>query len=44
VFAALTAIFTKIGLAGANSDLATLMRTGVIFGMLGAFVFATGSG
>jgi transporter family protein len=42
VFAALTAIFAKIGLAGVNSDMATLIRTVVIFGLLGAFVFATG--
>jgi transporter family protein len=42
VFAALTAIFAKIGLAGVNSDMATLIRTVVIFGVLGAFVFATG--
>lgn len=42
VFAALTAIFAKIGLAGVDSDLATLIRTVVIFGVLGAFVYATG--
>lgn len=42
VFAALTAIFAKLGLAGANSDLATLIRTVIIFGVLGAFVYATG--
>lgn len=41
-FAALTAIFAKIGLAGVDSDLATLIRTVVIFGVLGAFVMATG--
>lgn len=38
VFAALTAIFAKIGLAGVDSDLATLIRTVVIFGALCAFV------
>lgn len=42
VFAAFTAIFAKIGLAGVDSDLATLIRTVVIFGVLGAFVYATG--
>ena len=42
VFAALTAIFAKIGLAGVDSDLATLIRTVVIFGVLGTFVYATG--
>ncbi|MBU6260626.1 MAG: EamA family transporter [Burkholderiales bacterium] len=42
VFAALTAIFAKIGLAGVNSDMATLIRTVIILGVLGAFVYATG--
>ncbi|ODV07604.1 MAG: transporter [Rubrivivax sp. SCN 70-15] len=42
VFAALTAIFAKIGLKGVDSDLATLVRTVVIFFVLGAFVVATG--
>jgi transporter family protein len=42
VFAALTAIFAKVGLGGVNSDMATLIRTVVIFGVLGAFVYATG--
>jgi transporter family protein len=41
-FAALTAIFAKLGLAGVDSDLATLVRTVVIFGVLAAFVVATG--
>lgn len=41
-FAALTAIFAKIGLAGVNSDMATLIRTVVILGVLGVFVQATG--
>ncbi|MFT4173725.1 MAG: EamA family transporter [Rhodocyclaceae bacterium] len=41
-FAALTAIFAKIGLAGVDSDLATLIRTAVIMLVLGAFVYATG--
>jgi bacterial/archaeal transporter family protein len=42
VFAALAAIFAKIGLAGVDSDLATLIRTVIIFGVLGTFVYATG--
>ena len=42
VFAAMTAIFAKIGLAGVDSDLATLIRTVVIFAVLAAFVYATG--
>jgi len=42
VFAALTAIFAKIGLTGVDSDLATLVRTAVIAGALAAFVIATG--
>ncbi len=41
-FAALTAIFAKLGLAGVDSDLATLVRTVVIFFVLGAFVVFTG--
>ena len=42
VFAALTAIFAKVGLAGVDSDLATLLRTGIIAVVLSAFVVATG--
>jgi transporter family protein len=42
VFAAMTAIFAKIGLAGVDSDLATLIRTAVIIIVLAAFVAATG--
>jgi transporter family protein len=42
VFAALTAIFAKVGLTGIDSDLATLVRTGVIAVVLAAFVVATG--
>ena len=42
VFAALTAIFAKIGLEGIDSDFATLVRTFVIVGVLGVFVVATG--
>ena len=40
-FAAMTAIFAKLGLAGIDSDLATLLRTIVIVLVLGAFVMAT---
>ena len=42
VFAALTAIFAKIGLAGVDADLATLIRTAVIGVVLSGFVFAAG--
>ena len=42
VFAALTAIFAKVGLEGINSDLATLVRTFVIVGVLSGFVYCTG--
>lgn len=42
VFAALTAIFAKLGLQGIDSDLATLVRTLIIAVVLGAFVIATG--
>jgi transporter family protein len=42
VFAAMTAIFAKIGLTGVDSDLATLVRTGVIAVVLAAFVIVTG--
>lgn len=41
-FAALTAIFAKIGLEGVDSDLATLIRTVVIFFVLAVFVVAIG--
>ena len=41
-FAALTAIFAKIGLEGVDSDLATLIRTTVILVVLAGFVYATG--
>ena len=42
VFAALTAIFAKIGLEGVDSDLATLVRTAVIMVVLAAFVYLAG--
>jgi transporter family protein len=41
VFAALTAIFAKVGVANVNSDFATFVRTIVILGCLAAFLFAT---
>jgi transporter family protein len=41
-FAALTAIFAKIGLEGVDSDLATLIRTTVILVVLAGFVYAAG--
>lgn len=41
-FAALTAIFAKIGLEKVDSDYATLLRTVVIVAVLAAFVAATG--
>lgn len=42
VFAALTAIFAKVGIRGVDSDLATLIRTLIIVALLGVFVFFTG--
>jgi transporter family protein len=42
VFAAVTAIFAKIGLEGIDSDFATLVRTAVIIVVLGLFVWLTG--
>jgi transporter family protein len=42
VFAALTAIFAKVGIQGVDSDLATLFRTAVIIVLLGLFVWLTG--
>ncbi|PDT78259.1 EamA family transporter [Bradyrhizobium sp. C9] len=42
VFAALTAIFAKVGVEGINSDLATLIRTVVVLITLSAILFATG--
>jgi len=38
VFAALTAIFAKIGIQGVDSDLATLVRTAIILVVLTGFV------
>ena len=42
VFAALTAIFAKIGLQGIDSDFATLIRTFVIIFVLAMFVYFAG--
>jgi bacterial/archaeal transporter family protein len=42
VFAALTAIFAKVGIQGVDSDLATLVRTAIIILVLSAFVALTG--
>jgi bacterial/archaeal transporter family protein len=42
VFAALTAIFAKIGLEGVDSDFATLIRTLVIITVLASFVYVAG--
>ena len=42
VFAALTAIFAKIGIQGVDSDLATLVRTAIVILVLSAFVWFTG--
>ena len=43
VFAALTAIFAKVGIRGVDSDLATLVRTAIILVVLSAFVWFTGN-
>jgi transporter family protein len=41
-FAALTAIFAKVGVQGVNSDFATFVRTVVILLALGIILLATG--
>lgn len=41
-FAALTAIFAKIGIKGVDSDLATLVRTIIITFVLSGFIWFTG--
>lgn len=41
VFAALTAVFAKVGVSGINSDFATLIRTVVVIAVLAAIVVAT---
>jgi len=42
IFAALTAIFAKIGIKGVDSDLATLVRTIIITFVLSGFIWFTG--
>lgn len=42
VFAAMTAIFAKIGIQGVDSDLATLVRTSIILIVLALFVIFAG--
>ncbi len=42
-FAALTAIFGKIGVTGLNSDLATFIRTVIILAILAVLVSASGA-
>ena len=42
VFAALTAIFAKVGIQGVDSDLATLIRTAIIIVVLSGFVWFKG--
>jgi transporter family protein len=41
-FAALTAIFAKVGVENVGSDFATFIRTVVILGVLALILFATG--
>jgi bacterial/archaeal transporter family protein len=41
IFAAMTAIFAKIGIKNVDSDFATLIRTVIIFFVLSAFVVLT---
>ncbi|WP_166362254.1 EamA family transporter [Pseudomonas akapageensis] len=41
-FAALTAIFAKVGISGINSDFATLLRTFVVLISLALILYATG--
>ncbi len=42
IFAALTAIFAKVGVENVGSDFATFIRTIVILGVVGALLAATG--
>ncbi len=42
LFAALTAIFAKVGIEAIESDFATLLRTVVVALTLGALIYATG--
>jgi len=43
IFAALTAIFGKVGVENVNSDLATLIRTAIILVLAAAIVVLTGA-
>lgn len=43
LFAALTSILAKLGLAGVNSNLATALRTVVVLAMAWGMVFLTGA-
>lgn len=42
IFAALTAVFAKVGIEGVSSDMATLVRTCVVLPALAALVALTG--
>src|SRR6266481_1465816 len=42
IFAAMTAVFAKLGLKGVDSDFATLLRTFLIFVVLSGFVSFSG--
>ena len=42
IFAALTAIFAKVGISGINSDFATLLRTVVVLISLALILYVTG--
>jgi transporter family protein len=42
IFAALTAIFAKVGVEGINSDLATLIRTAIVLVTLALILFMSG--
>jgi transporter family protein len=42
LFAALTAVFAKVGIEAIESDFATLLRTVVVALTLGALIYATG--
>ena len=42
VFAALTAVFAKVGVSGVDSDLATLIRTAIVLALLVPLVLVTG--
>ncbi|MCU6434072.1 EamA family transporter [Undibacterium sp. Jales W-56] len=42
VFAAMTAIFAKIGIQGVDSDLATLVRTAIVMIVLSVFIWFAG--